>query len=110
VADESASIMVVVDHSSLVPNPNYSAVATRSYYVAGLILIFIHVASKVDPFFMSLIKSHDLSIHLIVIYIKLAESGPRQYFFSITLKLNRTKIIHLAVFGIGKAEVNYSIP
>jgi hypothetical protein len=110
VPDESTRIMIVIDHCSLVPNPNYSAVAPRSYDVAGLILIFIHVASEIDPFFMSLIKSHNLSIHLIVIDIQLAESGPRQYFFSIALKLYRTKIIHLAVFGIGKAEVNYSIP
>jgi hypothetical protein len=110
VTDESTRIMIVINHSSLVPNPNYSAITARSYHVAGLILIFIHVASEIDPFFMSLIKSHDLSVHLIVIDIKLAKSGPCQYFFSIPLKLNRTKIIHLAIFCIVKAEVNNSIP
>lgn len=92
--------MFVVVHCSLVPKLNNPAITGRGYQVAGLILIFIHVASNVDLFFMCLIKCHDLSIDLIVIYKKLAELRTGNYFLSVTLILNRTKTIHLTEIGI----------
>ena len=101
--------MFVVIHCSLVPKLNNPAITGRGYQVAGLVLIFIHVASNVNLFFMCLIKLHDLSIDLIVIYKKLAELRTGNYFLSVTLILNRTKTIHLTEIGIAEVHINYAI-
>lgn len=109
VTDKSTRKMFVVVHCSLVPKLNNPAITGRGYQVAGLILIFIHVASNVDLFFMCLIKCHDLSIDLIVIYKKLAKLRTGNYFLSVTLILNRTKTIHLTEIGIAEVHINYAI-